>query len=181
MGGAFQPRERNPTPPLNANLSNHWKPRYVAQHFYMTDVFTTKKRSAVMAAIRSAGNKDTEIKLARILRQHGITGWRRHQKIFGKPDFIFRKARLAVFVDGCFWHGCPQHGHQPKSNKSYWRSKLLRNKQRDRETTEILRDMNWEVLRFWEHDLMEDVKVVAALRRMIIQSTRKIADVRNKL
>ena len=60
-----------------------------------------------MAAIRSRGNKDTELKLASILRASGITGWRRHQPLPGHPDFIFRHARLAVFVDGCFWHGCP--------------------------------------------------------------------------
>ena len=74
----------------------------------MTDVFSKKKRSQVMAAIRSKGNKTTELRLASILRAHGISGWRRHQPLFGKPDFVFRRERLAVFVDGCFWHGCPQ-------------------------------------------------------------------------
>jgi len=68
----------------------------------MADVFSKRKRSQVMAAIRSKGNKDTELKLASILRAHGIKGWRRHQPLVGKPDFIFLKQRLAVFVDGCF-------------------------------------------------------------------------------
>ena len=74
----------------------------------MADVFTKKKRSAVMAAIRSHGNKDTELKLISIFRGHGIKGWRRHQPLPGKPDFVFRRERLAVFVDGCFWHGHPE-------------------------------------------------------------------------
>jgi DNA mismatch endonuclease (patch repair protein) len=71
----------------------------------MADVFTKIKRSQVMAAIRSKGNKDTELKLISIFRKYRITGWRRHQVVFGNPDFIFRKAKIAVFVDGCFWHG----------------------------------------------------------------------------
>ena len=79
----------------------------------VTDVFTKKKRSQVMAAIRSKGNKATELKLTSILRAAGITGWRRHQPIPGHPDFIFRRGRLAIFVDGCFWHGCRWHCRMP--------------------------------------------------------------------
>ena len=70
----------------------------------MPDVFTAAKRSAVMARIRGRGNKDTELRMMALLRAHGITGWRRGQKLFGKPDFVFRRERVAVFVDGCFWH-----------------------------------------------------------------------------
>ena len=97
----------------------------------MADVFTKKKRSQVMAAIRSRGNKDTEVKLAAILRASGITGWRRHQALPGRPDFAFRRERLAIFVDGCFWHGCPKHGRKPTSNRTYWLPKLRRNRERD--------------------------------------------------
>src|SRR5208282_440535 len=98
----------------------------------MADVFSKHKRSQVMAAIRSRGNKDTELKLASILRAARITGWRRHQSLPGKPDFVFRRERLALFVDGCFWHGCPRHGRQPGTNTAYWAKKLSRNKGRDR-------------------------------------------------
>ena len=94
----------------------------------MADVFTKKKRSQVMAAIRSGGNKDTELKLAAILRAAGITGWRRHQPLPGRPDFVFRRARLAVFVDGCFWHGCRAHCRMPKSRTEYWQPKIVRNR-----------------------------------------------------
>lgn len=84
----------------------------------MADVFTKAERSKVMAAVRSRGNRDTELKLAAILRAHGITGWRRQQPMRGKPDFVFRREQLAVFVDGCFWHGCPIHGECQRKTKS---------------------------------------------------------------
>jgi DNA mismatch endonuclease (patch repair protein) len=119
----------------------------------MADVFSKKKRSEVMSRIRSRGNAATELALAKLFRRHKITGWRRNQKIFGKPDFIFRKARLAVFVDGCFWHGCPWHGTKPKGNAAFWRNKISRNQTRDRLVTRTLRRTGWRVLRIWEHEL----------------------------
>ncbi len=119
----------------------------------MPDVFSKKRRSQVMAAIRSRGNKETEIKLAAILRTHGIKGWRRHQQMPGHPDFVFPRERLAVFVDGCFWHGCPEHGHLPQTNQDYWRPKMARNAARDRCTNRLLRKAGWRVLRLWAHSL----------------------------
>jgi DNA mismatch endonuclease, patch repair protein len=104
-------------------------------------------------AIGGRGNKDTELALMKLLRRHCITGWRRNQPLFGKPDFIFRKVRLALFVDGCFWHGCPKHSHWPNSNRLFWRNKFLRNKIRDRFVTRTLREQGWRVLRIWEHEL----------------------------
>src|SRR5437660_2423289 len=95
------------------------------------DVFTTEKRSKVMAAIRSRGNKATELKLATLLRINGIAGWRRHQNLPGHPDFVFIRERLAIFVDGCFWHGCSSHCRMPKSRLEYWRPKIERNIARD--------------------------------------------------
>lgn len=72
-----------------------------------------------MAAIRSCGNRGTELRLIAFMRAHGITGWRRGAKLTGKPDFVFPAKRLAVFVDGCFWHGCPKHGTKPKNNAAF--------------------------------------------------------------
>ena len=119
----------------------------------MPDVFTKAKRSEVMSRIRGRGNKDTELALAKLFRAHRITGWRRNQKIFGKPDFVFQKLKLAVFVDGCFWHGCPKHATKPKNNPAFWRRKFSRNKQRDVLVTWTLRRAGWRVLRVWEHEL----------------------------
>lgn len=82
----------------------------------MTDIWNKEKRSEVMSRIRSQGNKVTELRLISIFREARITGWRRKQPLLGKPDFVFRQQRLAVFVDGCFWHGCPKCYRRPSSN-----------------------------------------------------------------
>ncbi len=119
----------------------------------MSDIFTKKKRSEVMARVRSSGNRDTEVALARWFRREGITGWRRKQRVFGKPDFVFWRERVAVFVDGCFWHGCPRHGTLPKQNGSFWAAKLARNRARDRLVARTLRRAGWRVVRIWEHAL----------------------------
>jgi DNA mismatch endonuclease, patch repair protein len=119
----------------------------------MADVFNKAKRSLVMAAIKSKGNKNTEQRLISIFRAKAITGWRRNQKLPGKPDFVFRRERLAVFVDGCFWHGCRWHCRMPHSNRIYWRRKISRNIARDRLIRDRLRSCGWKVVRVWEHSL----------------------------
>lgn len=119
----------------------------------MPDVFSKAKRSQVMSRIRGRGNKNTELLLVRVFRAEGIIGWRRHSALFGSPDFTFRKHRLVVFVDGCFWHCCPKHATAPKNNADYWRKKLDRNVERDRLVNRTLRKAGWHVLRIWEHDL----------------------------
>ena len=116
----------------------------------MSDVFTKAKRSEVMSLIRGRGNKDTELALAKLFQRNKIIGWRRHQKIFGKPDFVFPKLKLAVLVDGCFWHGCPRHTTKPKNNRTFWENKLTRNKARDRLVNQTLRRLGWRVIRIWE-------------------------------
>jgi DNA mismatch endonuclease (patch repair protein) len=119
----------------------------------VADIYSKAKRSEVMSRIRGRGNKDTEVALAKLFRRHKITGWRRNQKIFGKPDFVFRRERLAVFVDGCFWHGCPKHGTKPKGNAAFWKKKFARNQARDRLVNCTMRRTGWRVLRIWEHIL----------------------------
>jgi DNA mismatch endonuclease (patch repair protein) len=119
----------------------------------MADIWTKAKRSDVMSRIKGAGNKDTELKLIGIFKTHGITGWRRKAPVFGNPDFVFRKLKQAVFVDGCFWHGCPIHATQPKTNAEFWQTKITRNQARDRLVTRTLRARGWRVLRIWEHEL----------------------------
>ena len=121
----------------------------------MADIFSDVKRSAVMAAIRGKGNKDTELRMMVLFREHGITGWRRGQVLMGKPDFVFRRERVVVFVDGCFWHGCPKpkHAPMPKTRAEWWAAKLERNKMRDRIVNRSLRKEGWTVVRVWECDL----------------------------
>src|SRR5438093_11817179 len=115
----------------------------------MPDVFTQAKRSAVMSRIRGTGNKDTELRLVAIFRTHRITGWRRRHKLAGKPDFVFPRERLVIFVDGCFWHKCPIHATWPKQNAEFWRAKILGNQRRDRSVNRILKKSGWAVLRIW--------------------------------
>lgn len=124
----------------------------------MADTFSKQKRSEVMALIRSHGNKATELRLIGIFREASIIGWRRKQPLTGKPDFVFRKQRLAVFVDGCFWHGCPKCYRRPASNQTYWDEKIQRNRKRDLLVTRELRKTGWRVLRIWEHQLAEKSK-----------------------
>jgi DNA mismatch endonuclease (patch repair protein) len=106
-----------------------------------------------MSRIRGRGNKATEIALVALLRHAKITGWRRHLPIWGRPDFTFPKKRLVVFVDGCFWHGCPKHSNIPVNNRDFWNQKLSGNRARDRIITRTLRKNGWTVLRIWEHEL----------------------------
>ena len=106
-----------------------------------------------MSLVRSTGNASTEQRMVRLLRAHRITGWRRASLLPGSPDFVWRRERVAVFVDGCFWHCCPRHAHTPRSRVAYWASKLARNKSRDRFVARALRQNGWRVLRIWEHEL----------------------------
>jgi DNA mismatch endonuclease, patch repair protein len=130
------------------------------------DIFSKAKRSEVMSRIRGRGNKNTEVALAKLFRRNKITGWRRNQKIFGKPDFIFPKLKLAIFVDGCFWHGCPKHETKPKNNRIFWKNKFARNKARDVLVTRTLRRAGWRVLRVWEHELAKKNEL-RLLRRIL--------------
>lgn len=119
----------------------------------MSDIFTKRKRSDVMSRIRGSGNKGTELRLIQVFRANGIIGWRRGSKLPGKPDFVFPKLKTAVFVDGCFWHGCPRHATWPKTRADFWRKKIGTNRARDRRVNHRLCAKGWIVLRIWEHEL----------------------------
>jgi DNA mismatch endonuclease, patch repair protein len=130
----------------------------------MADVFSRVKRSAVMSQIRSRGNLRTEMAVISVFRKNKIRGWRRHikHKIQNppekcpptvRPDFTFSKKHILVFVDGCFWHLCPKHGHFPSGNAAFWKRKLTRNFERDIMLSRALRKQGWRVLRIWEHEL----------------------------
>jgi DNA mismatch endonuclease (patch repair protein) len=131
----------------------------------MADVFTKAKRSEVMSRIRGSGNKETELALIKLFRKNKITGWRRRYPLFGKPDFVFSKYNLVVFVDGCFWHGCPKHSNMPVNNRAFWKKKLASNKARDLRVSRVLRRTGWHVIRIWEHELNK--APVRSIRRIV--------------
>ena len=174
----------------------------------MADVFSKRKRSEVMSRIRSRGNRDTELVLARLLRANHITGWRRHLLIRAtveqsslrsapprsrwlsvegrkprknlqlstlnpqppltvRPDFVFRKSRTAIFVDGCFWHGCPKHATWPAHRAAWWRRKLAGNKKRDALVTRTLRRSGWRVIRIWECDLRNGERILKRIKKCL--------------
>ena len=118
------------------------------------DVYDKEKRSSVMAAIRSRGNRSTELTFAAFLRCKRFRGWTVHSKeVVGRPDFYFRMRRVAVFVDGCFWHGCPKCYQAPRQNAEFWARKIGRNRKRDRAVGRLLRRDGIRVIRLWEHDV----------------------------
>ncbi|MFG2554968.1 very short patch repair endonuclease [Streptomyces sp. NPDC048581] len=123
-----------------------------------------------MQAIRSRDTKPEKL-VRSLLHAQGL-----RYRVAAKPlpgirrtaDIVFRPAKLAVFIDGCYWHGCPQHYVPPKTNPGYWSDKVARNMARDRDTDEQLRAAGWTVLRFWEHDPAEDcaIKIAATVNRL---------------
>lgn len=107
-------------------------------------------RSALMSRIRSGGNITTELRMVSLLRKVRLKGWRRHVELTGKPDFVWPSARLAVFIDGCFWHGHNCRNLTPKRNVVAWKVKMTQNQQRDKRITRELRQYGWKVVRIWE-------------------------------
>lgn len=111
-----------------------------------------------MGKVRGKGNRTTELRLRFALVREGIRGWKLHIRTLpGKPDFYFPDFKLAVFVDGCFWHGCETCGHIPNTNRRFWSAKLERNQSRDAKATKDLQQMGCQVIRFWEHELTDDL------------------------
>lgn len=126
--------------------------RKTLPHGRFSDV--SRLTSRTMAAVRSRHNKTTETSLRLAMVRARLHGWNMHPPgLPGHPDFFFPRRRLVVFVDGCFWHGCPECGHIPWAHSRFWKAKILRNTQRDHQTSRILRSSGFIVLRFWEHDL----------------------------
>lgn len=132
------------------------------------DKLSPALRSRVMAAIRSSGNKSTEKRFRALLVRFGIRGWKvQAAALIGKPDFIFPSERVAVFVDSCYWHGCPDHVRHPKTRKAYWKAKIAGNSARDQRVSRALRREGWAVLRIWEHDLADAAKCLARLKALL--------------
>jgi DNA mismatch endonuclease, patch repair protein len=127
-------------------------------------------RSRTMAAIRSDGNQSTERRLRMALTRAGVRGWKvRPKGIYGRPDFVFLKPMIAIFVDGCFWHGCPSCGHVPTSNRPFWRMKLQQNRSRDQEVNAHLVKHGFRVVRIWECHLKVEPEATVELIRASLQ------------
>jgi DNA mismatch endonuclease (patch repair protein) len=113
------------------------------------DHVSKKVRSKIMAAVRSRGNTTTELPLGKLLYAADLRGYRKHWHVKGKPDFAWPRRKVAVFVDGCFWHGCSCK-YLPRTNIRFWRNKIETNKLRDRRVARELRREGWKVLRIKE-------------------------------
>ena len=124
----------------------------------MSDIFNKAKRSEIMKKVRSKNNKSTELKLIQIFKENNIHGWRRNYKVKGHPDFVFLNKKIAIFVDGCFWHGHNCRNTKPKDNQEYWDKKRERNMKHDKEITEYFENRGWTVIRIWECELKKDNK-----------------------
>ncbi len=122
-----------------------------------------------MSTVKNKGSK-IEKQIGSFLRKNGIK-YRSHSNILpGKPDFYFRELKTVLFADSCFWHGCRYHGTQPKSNRTFWKKKIARNKKRDGEINRAYKKMDWHVIRVWEHSLKvkdADKKLNAALETLM--------------
>ena len=153
----------------------------------MADFVTKSVRSAIMSRIRGRVNKRTESDVVTLLRNAGIHGWRRHQTIRFTghksfqvkssdgikfkpqvhPDFSFQRVKVALFIDGCFWHGCPKCYRKPKSHGRFWTVKVRRNQERDRFQTSALKRMGWRVIRIRECALTSKKFAQLALRLVV--------------
>jgi DNA mismatch endonuclease (patch repair protein) len=130
------------------------------------DHVTQEVRSKIMASVRSSGNTSTEQRIEVVLRKHHLKGYRRQWTVAGKPDFAWPKLRIALFIDGCFWHGCPRCNRPSKSNVAFWQGKVLANQRRDRRVARTLRGDGWKVLRVWEC-MVEAPQTLARLKRAL--------------
>lgn len=134
-----------------------------------TDVMTMDQRSKCMSHIRG---KDTgpEIRLRRALRSSKLS-YRTGIPLPGKPDIVLPNGQVAIFVDGCFWHKCPLHFTAPKAGADFWAAKILSNVERDQKNNFRLRRQGWSVLRFWEHEVADDINAV--IRRIRMRVARR--------
>ena len=127
-------------------------------------------RSRAMRSVKAKNNGTTEIAFRMALVRMGIGGWTTECCLPGKPDLLFPKQRLAIFLDGCFWHGCSKCGHIPKTNSLFWQTKISLNRKRDRKNTRLLRIKDWKVIRIWEHSISQK----SALQRILVKVRKRL-------
>ena len=133
----------------------------------MTDVLTPEQRKKNMSRIHGK-NTSPELKLRKLLWKSGLRGYRVYYNLPGKPDIVFTKQKLVIFVDGCFWHKCPVCFRPPASNEGFWSEKLQKNVERDMRVNEELQNTGWTVLRIWEHEIKKTPDVVVGKIRELL-------------
>ena len=137
----------------------------------MPDVHDKLTRSKNMSAIKGRGNKSTELKFLKLLKDNKIAGWLRHYKYApGTPDFVFRKQRVSVFIDGCYWHKCPDCFIEPKSNSEFWMNKINSNVERDKRNDNLSVKKRWKVLRIRECSLKKENQLIIDDLKYILNS-----------
>lgn len=134
----------------------------------VADILTPEQRKRCMASVRTTGTAP-EVKLRKELWKKGMR-YRIKSKLPGKPDILFPFCKLAIFVDGCFWHNCPLHGEIPKTNTPFWKQKIERNVERDKEINDLLQSQGWSVLRVWEHAIND------SLDSVVLEVSKKIEE-----
>lgn len=126
-----------------------------------------------MSRIRGK-NTGPEVKLRKLLWSQGIRGYRIHLNLLGKPDIVFTKKKIAIFIDGCFWHKCPVCFQEPETRKEFWMKKIQSNVDRDKKVDERLKDDGWTVFRFWEHDVRKKPDAVVKVISKMIEKSHEI-------
>lgn len=136
----------------------------------MTDVLNQDQRKLNMSHIR-AKNTKPEVKLRKFLSAAGFRGYRIHFNLPGKPDIVFTKKKIVIFIDGCFWHKCSVCFQEPETHKEFWMKKIQSNVERDKKINEQLKNDGWTVIRIWEHDIRKSPEnVVSEITKLLCRS-----------
>ncbi|MFA6458448.1 MAG: very short patch repair endonuclease [Patescibacteria group bacterium] len=125
----------------------------------MVDIFSKTKRSDIMSKVRNKDSK-IEVTLRKALWEKGFRYRKNSTKYFGKPDIVLPKYKTVVFMDSCFWHGCKKHSSVPSTRTEFWKKKIARNKERDKEVNRHYKKESWQVIRVWEHDLKKSLSTL---------------------
>lgn len=136
----------------------------------MADMMTPEQRRKNMQAIRSISKLESIV--SKELWNKGYRFRRNTKDLFGKPDISIKKYKIVIFIDSCFWHQCPIHGNMPKTNVEYWKPKLERNVERDKEVDEYYKQKGWNIKRIWEHEVKKDLEKVVMEVAKIIDKAR---------
>jgi DNA mismatch endonuclease (patch repair protein) len=116
------------------------------------DIFNKRKRSEIMSKVKNKDSK-IEVEFRKALWKEGFRYRKNATNYFGKPDLVLPKYKTVIFIDSCFWHGCPEHCKLPSSNEDFWKKKIKGNKKRDREVNKYYKEKGWKIIRIWEHNL----------------------------